>query len=119
VVAYYFHEKFFAIKLLGVAVFTKILSVFTVFFLVQSVGKPISLGLLLWLVPLAFAVTLVPSINGLGIREGVYVFFLTPYIGRDDSFAISLLVLGVYVLSDVLAGLMYIFFKEFRTVLPI
>ncbi len=113
---YYSREKRFTIKVLGLAVLTKILSVITVFFLVLSIGRHIPLTVLFWVVPLAFAVTLLPSLNGLGIREGVYVYFLGPFIGREDAFALSLLVLGIYILSDFVGGLIYAFSKEFRPV---
>lgn len=111
---YYSREKRFTVKVLGLAVLTKILSVITVFFLVLSLGKHIPLTVLFWVVPLAFAVTLLPSLNGLGIREGVYVYFLGPFIGREDAFALSLLVLGIYILSDVIGGLIYAFSREFQ-----
>jgi len=114
VALYYTREKPFTAKVLGLAVLTKILSVITVLFLVLSLGRHIPLTVLFWVVPLAFAVTLLPSLNGLGIREGVYVYFLGPFIGREDAFALSLLVLGIYILSDIVGGMVYAFSKDFR-----
>jgi hypothetical protein len=119
VTEFYARHKTFTVRVLGLAVLTKALSVFVVFCIVHSLGRHIPLTVLFWVVPLAFAVTLLPSLNGLGIREGVYVYFLGLFVGRADAFAISLLILGIYILSDVVGGMIYAFSSEFRKPLPV
>lgn len=103
-----------ALQVLGLSVLTKVLSVVGAFLLTQSLGVHVPFLTLLWVVPLVFAVSMLPSLNGLGIREGTYVYFLGPYIGREYAFALSLLWLAVYFLSDVIGGLIYAFSREFR-----
>ncbi|MDP8215044.1 MAG: lysylphosphatidylglycerol synthase transmembrane domain-containing protein [Candidatus Euphemobacter frigidus] len=59
------------------------------------------------LVPLIAVTTLVPSIGGLGIREGMYVWFFGNLIGEDGAGALSLIMM-VFVLSlGLVGGLVY------------
>ena len=59
------------------------------FFLAQALDIQVSLMYLFFVVPITFLLTMLPSINGLGVREGGFVFLLGK-IGVTEAAAISL-----------------------------
>ena len=69
----------------------------------------ISLGYLLLVVPITFLISMLPSINGLGVREGGYVFFLGK-IGISKAAALSLAFLVVLIpfIFSLLGGLLFL-----------
>jgi len=80
-------------------------SISSVYLLVLSIGGDIPLFRLFLIIPLIWAVSMLPSLNGLGVREGAFVYFLKGYIGPEKAFAISLLWLGLIMLYGVVGGI--------------
>lgn len=70
-----------------------------------AIGVPVSLGACFLFIPIISAIQLVPvSLNGLGVREGAYVFFFGSIgVGQLESVAASLL-FGLLVAAVSLAG---------------
>ena len=60
------------------------------------------------LVPIVHLVSMLPSLNGLGIREGAYIYFLTPYIGKEHAAAIGVVWLGLLFLLSLIGGIIYL-----------
>jgi len=77
-----------------------------IFFLSKSLSLNIAFSVLIVIVPIIFIVSLFPSINGLGIREGAHVYFLGDMVGRGNAFAISLLFLSL------IGGLVYVWVNK-------
>jgi len=80
-------------------------TIFTIYLLVLCIGGDIPLFRLFLIIPLIWAVSMLPSLNGLGVREGAFVYFLKGYIGSEKAFALSLLWLGLIMLYSVVGGL--------------
>jgi uncharacterized membrane protein YbhN (UPF0104 family) len=57
--------------------------------------------------PIVVFISMVPSIGGLGIREGAIVAFFTPFVGRENAFAVSLLMLASLFFLSVIGGVVY------------
>jgi hypothetical protein len=66
------------------------------------------------LVPVVNLLSMLPSLNGLGIREGAYIYFLKPYIGREYAAAISILGLGLLLLVSLIGGLIYLIRHDYH-----
>jgi len=64
------------------------LSIGIMFLLSKSLSLNIAFSVLIVIVPIIFVVSLFPSINGLGIREGAYVYFLGDMVGRGNAFVL-------------------------------
>ena len=62
--------------------------------------------------------TLLPSLNGLGVREGGFVYLLSPYMPSEKAFALSILVLASLVLYSVIGGFIYSFRKNIFSFKP-
>lgn len=82
--------------------------------LAQALGlQQVTIGFLVLVIPVTFVISLVPSINGLGVRDFGYVFLLTR-IGVNEAEALSLSVLNTLVplLVSLLGGILLIFFRQ-------
>lgn len=75
--------------------------------------EKVTLGFLFIVVPITFILGLVPSVNGLGVRDSGYVFLLTR-IGLSPAEALSLSVLNtlVPVLVSLYGGVLLIFYRH-------
>jgi glycosyltransferase 2 family protein len=91
----------------------QILSIIATYILAKAIGvDSVGIGIFFIYVPLVWIMTLIPSINGLGIREGAFVYFLRPYMPAENALALSLLVLAVLLLHSIIGGVVYIFKKD-------
>ncbi len=91
------------------------LSFFTsIGFLVFSVGSRIAPMEVLLRMPIISAISLLPSINGLGVREGSTVALFGPLIGKTNAFAVSILWFLILFLVSIIGGLIYAFSPQFK-----
>ena len=82
--------------------------------LIKSIGSGISAFDILLRMPIISVTSLLPSINGLGLREGATVLLFGPLIGKANAFAVSILVIALLLISSVIGGLIYAFSPQFR-----
>lgn len=63
----------------------------------------------LLLIPLISVLTLIPSLNGLGVREGAYVYFFAGFagVGKDGAGALSLIMLAVLLFLSLVGGVVF------------
>jgi glycosyltransferase 2 family protein len=84
-----------------------------IYIFARSIGiYDINLGVFFILVPIVSILSLIPSVNGLGVREGAFVYLFNPYIEPEQAFALSLLVLASLMLYSIIGGLVYISHKD-------
>ncbi|MCX5657665.1 MAG: lysylphosphatidylglycerol synthase domain-containing protein [Candidatus Omnitrophica bacterium] len=93
------------------SVIAQVISVFIVAILAKGLLVNISLGLIFLALPIITIISMLPSLNGLGIREGAYVFFLGRYIGKEQALSISILWLGIILVVSFVGGIVY-FMKD-------
>lgn len=89
--------------------------IFHYYLISEALGMNIPLVKFLVIIPLAMFVQMAPvSINGIGIRESFYVFFLTRIYGVpfEASLAFSWISYGMILLLGVLGGVIYAFRKS-------
>ena len=99
---------------LAVSVTAQLICFFAVYFWAKGLGSPISMRIVLLTMPLVSILAILPSINGLGIRESAIVFFFGPHIGYQNAFALSLLWLFMLFLASVIGGLSYAFADRYK-----
>ncbi len=81
---------------------------FSVIYLVFiALGEAVTIGNIMLIMPVVIFVSMLPSIGGLGVREGAIVALFTPLVGKDSSFAASLLVLASLLFISLIGGLIY------------
>jgi len=79
-----------------------------------SMGYSISSMNILLRMPVVGMMSLLPSLNGLGLREGATVLLFGPLIGQDNAFAVSILWIVVLLVASLAGGLVYAFSPQFR-----
>ena len=79
-----------------------------------SIGSRIPFKDLLIKMPIVSMMSLLPSINGLGLREGSTVMLFGPLIGSDKAFAMSILWLLILLCISIMGGLIYAFSPQFK-----
>src|SRR6185503_17234534 len=95
--AFRFHKPTIAAAM-GLSVVGQSVSVFVLYAMALALGAHAAIAYFFLLVPVVHLVSMLPSLNGLGIREGAYVYFLSPYIGKEYAAALSILWLGLLLL---------------------
>lgn len=108
-IAGYRHHRKIAIQAFCISLFCQILSIFIIYLLAKSIAVNVSLMVLFLVVPIITVVSMLPSLNGLGIREGAYVYFLGGIVGHEQALAISLLWLASFLGVSLLGGVVYLF----------
>ena len=80
----------------------------------EALGMDISLMKYLFIIPIALFVMMIPiSINAIGLRENLYVFFLLPYgATAADGIAFSWIAYGMILLLGLFGGVLLAFRKQ-------
>ena len=108
---YYKRKKLFFLKALGLA-FLLQLNVIVFFYLIaKALGLTIPFHYLLLVIPLIQLCLMVPiSINGIGLRENAYIFFLAPIgISAAAAVALSWVAFALVLIYALGGGLLYAF----------
>lgn len=91
------------------------LSYFTCYgILALSIGSRIPIIDLLLKMPIVGMMSLLPSINGLGIREGSMIVLFGPLIGKENALAISILMIMLLLITSVIGGIIYALSPQFK-----
>jgi uncharacterized protein (TIRG00374 family) len=107
----YSKHKAVLISSFVLSVLAQAVSIISAYFFAKAIGLKLGLCIFFIVVPIVWVMSLLPSLNGLGIREGAFVYLLKPYTGVDKAFAISLLVLATLAVFSIVGGVIYIFKK--------
>ncbi len=62
-------------------------------------------------VPLIWTSTMIPSLGGLGIREFTYVYFFSGHMGKENAFALSVLVLLTIIIQSFIGAIILLFLR--------
>ena len=114
IIHHYKHNKGLIIKSMGISVISQLLSYIAFGTIAFSIGSKIPPIDALLKIPLVSLMSMLPSLNGLGLREGATVVLFGPLIGKENAFAVSILWILVVFLSSVIGGLIYAFNPQFR-----
>ena len=102
------------INSLVISVISQILFFASIGALALSIGSRIPSLELLLRMPIICTISLLPSINGLGVREGSTVVFFGPIIGKENAFTVSILWFLVLFITSVAGGLIYALSPQFK-----
>ena len=104
----YSHHKVVLSWSFFLSIVAQVLSAIAVYCFALSLGiDTLGIGIFFIVVPLAWIMTLIPSVNGLGVREGAFIYFLRGYINTESAFAISILVLATITILGIMGGIIY------------
>ena len=102
------------LKGLGVSVIYQLGAIVTIYLLAQAIDERLPFTYYLMLMPAVWLVSLVPiSLNGLGVREGIFVFLFTSVgMNNDAAVVISLLNLILMILQGIVGSIFFLLDKK-------
>ncbi len=103
----YQHHKVLMVQSFFISIISQLLFFSCLGILAFSIGSRVTAMEILLRMPIISMFSLLPSINGLGLREGSTVVFFGPLIGKGNAFAVSLLWLLVLLITSIIGGIVY------------
>ena len=94
------------------ALFGQVVIIFAVYVLSRSLSINLPIYTFYALIPVIQIVSALPSINGLGVREGAFVYFFKDFIAPEYAVALSILYVGIIIPMSVVGGLAYMFYGK-------
>ncbi len=82
--------------------------IITTYLLAKSLSLSIPLRMFFLFLPIISTLGMLPSLNGLGIREGAYVYFFGSIIRPENALALSFLWIAVLMGSSAIGAIIYI-----------
>ena len=110
----YTSHKSLVVQSLVISVASQSMFFLSLGMLAVSAGYTIPLIQIFLRMPIIGTISLLPSINGLGVRESATVVFFGPIIGDANAFAVSVLWLLMLMITSVLGGMIYAASPQFK-----
>lgn len=104
----YRHNKKILLQTFYASLASQVLSIFAIYLLAESLSAHIPIGMLFLVIPIISTLSLFPSLNGLGIREGAYVYFFGGVIGPEKAFAVAFLWLVLFWGLSLMGGIAHL-----------
>jgi len=98
----------------GVSIASQSLYFFIVYLLGKSLGAELPILAIFLIMPLVSIVSMMPSLGGLGLREGALVALLGPVIGTDNAFSVAILLLATLLIMSLIGAMIYLSAAQFR-----
>jgi len=92
----------------------QVVTFYAVYFMARGLNCYVPLKMIFLFMPIISTVSMAPSINGLGVREGSFVLLFGPLMGKEAAFALSILWLAINFCASLIGGVLYLFGKQFR-----
>ncbi len=110
----YRHKTALMISAFAISILSQLLYFTCYGILVLSIGSKILPQELLLRMPIVSIMSLLPSINGLGVREGSTVVLFGGLIGKEHALAIGILMIVVLLLTSLIGGIIYAVSPQFK-----
>ena len=79
------------------------------YLLARSLAIDIPLAFFFFFVPILLLMGVAPSVNGIGVREATFLFYLTEFTTPEKALALSLLTTFFMILVGMISGVIYAF----------
>jgi uncharacterized protein (TIRG00374 family) len=79
------------------------------YLLARSLSIEISLGFFFFFVPILLIIGVAPSVNGIGVREATFLFYLSEFTTPDKALALSLLSTFFMIVVGIIGGIVFAF----------
>lgn len=90
----------------------QVMIIFCVYLLSRSLSLNIPIATFYVLIPVIQIVSILPSINGLGVREGAFVYFFKDLMAPEYAVALAILYLGLMIPISMVGGVIYMFYGK-------
>jgi uncharacterized protein (TIRG00374 family) len=79
------------------------------YLLAISLSIDIPIGFFFFFIPILLIMGVAPSVNGIGVREAAFLFYLTEFTTSEKALALSLLATFFMIFVGILGGIIYAF----------
>jgi hypothetical protein len=79
------------------------------YLLARSLAIEIPLGFFFFFVPILLIMGVAPSVNGIGVREATFLFYLIEFTTSEKALALSLLTTFFMIFVGLIGGIIYAF----------
>ncbi len=110
----YKNKKTVFLSVLGISLLAQSVYFFVMYILVRSLGVNIPFKSVFLLMPIVSVISMLPSLGGLGLREGAIVVLFGSAIGTDNAFSLSILLLSVLLVAGLVGALLYATAAQFK-----
>lgn len=110
----YKNHKHIIIAGVAISIAAQLLASISIWLLGLSLSCRLNVANFFLLIPVIGVAAMIPSINGLGVREGSFIYFFKSFIGPEKAFALSLLFLAQMLIMSVVGFLVYLTSKQFK-----
>ena len=107
---FYKHSAMLLIKAYVFGILMQACTILSIYFFILCLGGDLPILKLFLIIPVVWTISMLPSLNGLGVREGAFVYFLKGDIGADVAFMVSMLWLGMIILYSIVGGLLHLLY---------
>ncbi|MBU3933942.1 MAG: flippase-like domain-containing protein [Candidatus Omnitrophica bacterium] len=108
----YTNHKKKLLQMLILSIAAQFIAFFAIYILSNSLSVYIPFGKILLVMPIIAALCMLPvTMNGLGLREWAFVFFFSPNVGEAAALSLSLLYLAMFLLTSLIGGIIYLFWR--------
>jgi uncharacterized protein (TIRG00374 family) len=80
-----------------------------IYFLSRSISIDLPISLFFLLIPMVTIISMIPSVGGLGVREGAFIYLFTNYIPKDQALALAAICFLFIYGIGCLCGILYAF----------
>ena len=110
----YRNKKTVVLGVAGISIVAQCIYFVVVYLLVRSLTPDISLLPVFMIMPIVSVVSMLPSLGGLGLREGAIVALFGPIVGQDTAFSASILLLAMLLIISLVGSLIYLLASQFK-----
>ena len=110
----YKNKKGVLLAVTAVSLISQSLYFVVVYLLFKALGVNIALKAVFLIMPVVSVVTMLPSLGGLGLREGAIVALFGPLVGTGTAFSASILVLATLLILSLIGAFVYLFAAQFK-----
>lgn len=112
-IRFFQNKKIVYVKVILISLLAQALIILMHYFLVLALSLDISLLYLILVVPLTFLLTMLPSINGLGVRDGGFVFLLSREgISTAGALSLSFMAIIIPMLVSCAGAILFVMQKK-------
>ncbi len=110
----YKKHKNLLVQIIFVSMLSRIVWIFEAYLIALALGIEINMFLFFLFVPLAELIRLIPiSFNGVGIREGAFVLFFSPYMSVPHALLLGIIFYALLYVNSFVGGVIY-FLRSFK-----
>jgi glycosyltransferase 2 family protein len=99
---------------LGISVVAQLLFYVSIYLLSKAIHVNASLNLFFVFIPLISLAAIAPSLNGLGVRDVMFVYFFGKYCSDEGALAIAILMDALFISLGLVGGLIFAFAGKLR-----